>query len=318
MKFLNLIDFGEGLSEATIVEFHVKEGDNVEKDDILVSVETAKAIVDIPSPQDGQIKKLLCDLNETINVGDSILEFEGEEDSGTVVGDLSLQKEKINQNLDFIIGSPDRSNSSKKSEQTIDINPNLTPLQVNMMKTMEESHKKVVPVTVFDDCDMTDFKGDYTVKIIQSVAQAALAVPILNSSFFDTNKVLKENNFVNLGVAVHSKHGLFTPVIKSVETLSAESIRESMDGFIEKIDNRTISIEDMSNPTIILSNFGSIGGKYATPIVVPPTVCIIGTGRLFESNGRKMLPISLTFDHRVIFGGDAALFMNKLLEALKD
>src|SRR5690606_1645358 len=88
MKHLKLPDLGEGLQEAEIVEWHVKAGDTVQVDQLLVSVETAKAIVDIPAPQAGVIAKTFGVEGDILHVGEPLLAYEGEDDAGTVVGRL--------------------------------------------------------------------------------------------------------------------------------------------------------------------------------------------------------------------------------------
>ncbi len=110
MKYFKLPDLGEGLIEAEIVEWHIKEGDTVSVDQLMVSVETAKAIVDIPSPQSGCVLALFGQEGDVIHTGEPLVEYEGEsDDTGTVVGDLSVaNKGADNQDAKvdhFIIGS---------------------------------------------------------------------------------------------------------------------------------------------------------------------------------------------------------------------
>lgn len=88
MKFFKLPDLGEGLQEAEVVQWHVKAGDSVKADQLLVSVETAKALVDIPAPYDGVVAKLFGSDGEVLHVGEPLIAFEGEGDNGTVVGKL--------------------------------------------------------------------------------------------------------------------------------------------------------------------------------------------------------------------------------------
>ncbi|MCG8671272.1 MAG: 2-oxo acid dehydrogenase subunit E2, partial [Pseudomonadales bacterium] len=111
MKYFKLPDLGEGLQEAEVVEWHVKAGDMVEVDQIIVSVETAKAIVDVPSPQTGQIAALFGAEGDLIHIGEPLVEYAGEEqdDSGTVVGEMQTADNEA-QKDQFIIGSNASSN----------------------------------------------------------------------------------------------------------------------------------------------------------------------------------------------------------------
>ena len=107
MKYFKLPDLGEGLQEAEIVEWHIKPGDSIKTDELMVSVETAKAIVDIPSPQDGTIQTLFGDEGDIIHVGEPLMEFAGEqqEDTGTVVGKVETHQSSHISDDDFIIGA---------------------------------------------------------------------------------------------------------------------------------------------------------------------------------------------------------------------
>ena len=106
MRFFNLPDLGEGIPEADVVEWHVKEGDSIKEDDIMVSVETAKAIVDVPAPCTGVIAKLCAQEGETVLTGAPLVEFVSDEaDTGTVVGKLVEDDQSTVVQDDFFIGA---------------------------------------------------------------------------------------------------------------------------------------------------------------------------------------------------------------------
>lgn len=194
MKYFKLPDLGEGLQEAEIVEWHVKPGDTVSVDQVIVSVETAKAIVDVPSPQAGTIAALFGDSGDIIHIGEPLVEYAGEEqeDSGTVVGKMSSAGESAEQD-EFIIGSANGANQShplatpairalarrlkvdlnqvegtgkhgmitsqdvEKSAQMVKDFGAATPLKGvrrAMAKNMEKAHREVVKVTINDDVDI--------------------------------------------------------------------------------------------------------------------------------------------------------------------
>jgi 2-oxoisovalerate dehydrogenase E2 component (dihydrolipoyl transacylase) len=118
MKYFKLPDLGEGLSEAEIVEWHVKAGDTVTVDQLMVSVETAKAIVEVPSPQAGVISALFAEPGDVVHIGEPLVEYQGEQDdSGTVVGDLSLSAKHESKD-DFIVGSAHHAHSQQSIKAT--------------------------------------------------------------------------------------------------------------------------------------------------------------------------------------------------------
>ena len=134
---------------------------------------------------------------------------------------------------------------------------------------------------------------------------------------------------MHLGLAVDTKDGLFVPVIRDAQNYSGKAMRDKINTIKELVTQRKIAADDLRGSTITLSNFGSMVGKYANPIVMPPTVAILGTGRLFQQlllakKGdeqsciveRTLLPLSLTFDHRSITGGEAARFLAVLMADL--
>jgi pyruvate dehydrogenase E2 component (dihydrolipoamide acetyltransferase) len=121
-------------------------------------------------------------------------------------------------------------------------------------------------------------------------------------------------------------HVLYVPVIKDVVNMSDEKIRETIERFKQQAQTKSIAQSDLHGATIVLSNFGAIAGRYANPIILPPTVAIVGVGRitkavaLNENNNQaelhRMIPLSLSVDHRAITGGEAARFLRAMMDAL--
>ncbi|MGF6408754.1 pyruvate/2-oxoglutarate dehydrogenase complex dihydrolipoamide acyltransferase (E2) component [Paraburkholderia sp. MM5482-R2] len=131
---------------------------------------------------------------------------------------------------------------------------------------------------------------------------------------------------IDLGIAVDLPDGLFVPVLRDVAHRDAADLRAGLDRMRADFRARKIPPEEMRGNTITLSNFGMISGKYAAPIVVPPTVTILGAGRIHEqvvaADGvpavHRILPLSLTFDHRVVTGGEAARFLAATIADLQN
>ncbi len=192
---------------------------------------------------------------------------------------------------------------------------------------MAKASSEVCLTSIFDEASISLWpKGtDITLRIMRAIIAAAYAEPALNA-WFDFDAMEKTiHPFVNLGVAVDSPKGLFVPVIKGADDLKGPDIRAELNRLRGAIDDGSIKMAEMSGATITLSNFGMIAGRFATPIVSPPEVAIVGIGGLFEKlvmtekgiESQRVMPVSLTFDHRGCTGGEAARFLAAILADLK-
>ncbi|RAO76920.1 dihydrolipoamide acetyltransferase family protein [Dyella jiangningensis] len=455
IKTFYLPDLGEGLPDATIVEWHVKEGDTIKLDAPLVSMETAKAVVDVPSPYTGKVTKLHGAAGDIIETGSALAEFEpdpnakqraeaestghhhgpkkgagspapdqgkkvvasdegGEidsngaadrEDEGTVVGAMisgshvhveqassvggvkavpavrALAK-KLKVDLtrvkptgaDGVVTLADVKNAAANGSAALGAAParaavpasagrHLAPqlpepepartatslagkpvrtappsvqasgqpeqlkgVRRNMARVMAEAHANVVPTTLVDDADLHAWIGkqDITARLIRAIVAACKAVPALNAWFDGKNLTRTLHPHVDIGIAVDTEEGLFVPALRNADVLDGAGIRAAIKRLRTSVEDRSIPASELSGYTISLSNFGMFAGRYATPVVVPPCVAIIGAGKLSHDvvavmggiEVHRRMPISLTFDHRAATGGEAARFLKALLDDL--
>ena len=196
----------------------------------------------------------------------------------------------------------------------------------NMARVMADAHAKVVPTTLNDDADVHAWTpgNDVTVRLIRSIVRACQAVPALNA-WFDGEKLSRTlHPQVDIGIAVDTDDGLFVPALRNADILDARGVREGVNRLRAQVEDRSIAASDRSGYTISLSNFGMFAGRYATPVVVPPCVAIVAAGRArhqvmpvmggFESH--KIIPLSVTFDHRAATGGEAARFLKAMIDDL--
>lgn len=369
MKYFKLPDLGEGLPEAEILEWHVKEGEEVKVDQVLLSVETAKAIIEVPSPQNGTIAHLFGAPGDTIHTGEPLLEFAGEQDqdAGTVVGQLKQQNgaDKATGEQFFIGASPSSrqfrerqvSAAARALAQRLDIDVETVPqrdgrvtaqeveraaakaqrlgptqplrgVRKQMARTLAEAWQQVVAVTLHDDADIEHWPAgtDITMRLVEALAYACQQEPTLNAWFDGERLAIRRHRHVDLGVAVDTDQGLFVPVLRNVGERSEEDLRAGLDRLREDVKHRSIPPAEMQGATLTLSNFGMIGGRYATPTVVPPQVAILGAGRITseavvfegEIQARRRLPLSLTFDHRAATGAEAAHFLQLIISKLEN
>lgn len=366
MKIFYLPDLGEGLPEAEIREWLVNEGDEVKVDQPMVSMETAKAVVEVPAPRSGRIIKLHGVSGDIISTGAPLVEFEeGEQtESGTVAGSIEAGNVVIEESamgvkpvtgtsghikaLPVVRALAKRLNVDLTSVTPTGVNGQITTEDVEqaarsaakpeegyealrgvrrtMALAMVQSHREIVPVTLIDDAALKGkYLNDITLGIIQAILVGCKAEPSLNA-WLDgktlSRRLWKE---VHLGLAIDSTEGLFVPVLKDIEQMSPQTMRETVNRFKEQVKSRTIAPEEMRGATFVLSNFGTFAGRYANPVVMPPTVAILGVGRLREqpivSNGQivmqNVLPLSLSFDHRAITGGEASRFLAAVIGELE-
>jgi pyruvate dehydrogenase E2 component (dihydrolipoamide acetyltransferase) len=196
----------------------------------------------------------------------------------------------------------------------------------NMARVMAAAHAQVVPTTLVDDADLHAWIGkqDITARLIRSIVAACKAVPSLNA-WFDGDKLSRTlHPHVDIGIAVDTDDGLFVPALRNADMLDGAGIRRAIGRLRAQVEDRSIPASELSGYTISLSNFGMFAGRYATPVVVPPTVAIVGAGKLCHDvvavmggiEVHRRMPISLTFDHRACTGGEAARFLKALLDDL--
>ncbi|NBD96040.1 MAG: 2-oxo acid dehydrogenase subunit E2 [Gammaproteobacteria bacterium] len=195
-----------------------------------------------------------------------------------------------------------------------------------MARTMSESAKRVVPTTLMDDADIHAWRAgeDVTFRLLRALAAGAKAEPGLNAWFDDEQNMRMIHKGMDVGMAVDTADGLFVARLKGVHNGSREDIRGEINRLKENVKNRSIPPEDLKDYTIMLSNFGVFAGRYATPIINPPCVSIVAAGVLRHDvvpvlggvEVHRMIPLSLTFDHRACTGGEAARFLKAMIADL--
>ncbi len=151
-----------------------------------------------------------------------------------------------------------------------------------MAHSMSLSRDQVASCTVFDDADLNDWtrKSNYTVRLLRALAAGCKAEPGLNAWFDAESQTRKLLPRVDVAIAVDTAEGLIVPVLRDVGNRSAIELRNEVARLKAAAQARTLAPEDLKDFTVMLSNFGTIAGRYATPLVVPPAVAILGAGSL--------------------------------------
>ena len=370
MKIFNLPDLGEGLPDAEIVEWHVAVGDEVEEGQTLVSVETAKAIIDIPSPRAGRIARLYGAENDVIETGKPLLAFASEDadevdekpvDSGTVVGEMESTEDLIaegavgvSHGATTIKATPAvRALANRMDVELSMVTPSgrdglvladdvrrvarilaehgpmepLRGVRRTMARNMAQAHAEVAPATLVEDADIgaLESSADITPRLIRALIAGCKAEPSLNAWYDGHANGRRVLERIHLGLAVDAPQGLFVAVLPDIQDDDDAAIVERLDELKERIRNRSVTPAELRGYSITLSNYGAIAGRYASPVVLPPTVAILGAGKARDAvvarDGeiviRRILPLALTFDHRAVTGGEAARFMKAVIDDLE-
>jgi pyruvate dehydrogenase E2 component (dihydrolipoamide acetyltransferase) len=364
MKIFKLPDLGEGLQEAEIVKWHVKVGDELKPDTPMVSVETAKAVVDIPAPYPGKVAKLYGSPGDIAHIGAPLVAFEGEsdvEDTATVVGRVEVGQKVVADapaapapvsagikatpavralarklNVDLTMVTPTGADgllTAADVQRAARILAEIGPIEVirgvrrAMAQNMELASAEVASATIMDDADIDAWSPDApaVLRLIRALIAGCRAEPALNA-WYDSEKVgrwvMKK---IDIGIAVDTPDGLLVPVLRNCGERGADDLKASLEKLVTDARARKVPPEELRGNTITLSNYGSIAGRYASPVVLPPTVAILGAGRIAKQvvvvddkpAVRRMLPLSLTFDHRVVTGGEAGRFLNAVIADLQ-
>ena len=363
MRTFNLPDLGEGLHEAEIISWHVEVGDKVVADQPLVSVETDKAVVEVPVPYSGRVAKLFAEAGAAVKVGAPLATFDGTEaaDGGTVAGCLPDEVTEVTEatgagrggtprvkatpavralarRLEVDLGTiapsgkggaitaGDVERVAKLLSETEPAEA-LSGVRRAMARRMAQAHGEVVPATLYDEADVEVWPAgtDVTVRLIEAIAAGCRAAPALNTWYESRSESRRVLCRVDLGLAVDTPDGLFVPVMRDVGNRDGTDLRGGLGALKRDIARRRVPPEEMRGATITLSNFGVLGaGRFAALVVVPPQVAIVGAGRITPrlvvveeaAVPRRMLPLSLTFDHRVVNGGEAARFLAAMIAHL--
>ena len=454
-KIFYLPDLGEGLPDAEIVEWMAKVGDTIRLDEPLVSMETAKAVVELPSPFSGKVLRVAGGPGDVITTGAWLVEMEldpnlpqraeaqdtgnahggqqhapppmdapaakvdapeaptGAEavthqpeppapaksaDAGTVVGAMQSSDtvrseqavaiggvkampavralaKKLRVDLAQVpptgadgvvtladvkraaesgsarVGAapppaapaarapapmprpaapapmPASRGDAPRATAAMDTDEPIRGVRRNMVRVMSAAHAEVVPTTLMDDADLHAWSHgeDIMARLIRALAHAAAVEPTLNAWLNAKEGTLRRHSRVDVGIAVDSPEGLFVPALRNADRLDRAGVRAELNRLRDGVKNRSLPPEDLTGYTLMLSNFGVFAGKYATPVVVPPCVCIVGAGRLHHAivpvlggmETHRLMPLSLTFDHRAATGGEAARFLRALIDDLQ-
>lgn len=418
-----LPEMGEGMTEETVGEWHVKVGDHIKKDDDLVQIENDKSVEEVPSPVDGTVDKILVKEDDTAEVGDPLVELTVADGQGNVDESAAPAAKSDNQtsssednqqsNQPQTTSTPTATPASQTTErpqadhsvpvlampavrkyartQNVDLSQvqgtgnhgqilkkdvdaflqgsaanatanatpsnapvaggsadwpthteKMDPIRKATAKAMIKSASEIPMIHLFDEVDVDklwDHRNKYKELAkkhgvhltFMAYMTKALAVimkefPAFNAMVDMDNHAIEYRDYINVGIATDTDRGLFVPNIKHADSRSLFDIAQQISDNTAKAKAGQLTADDMGHTGMSITNIGSIGGGFFTPLINSPEVAILGMGKIAPSpvveNNRlkvaKVLKLSLAVDHRIIDGGTAQRAMNRLKELLAD
>ncbi|MNI12602.1 Dihydrolipoyllysine-residue acetyltransferase component of pyruvate dehydrogenase complex [compost metagenome] len=407
-------ELGEGLHEGEIIKMHIKVGDKVTDEDIVMEVQNDKAVVEVPCPVNGTVTEVFGTDGAVFRVGQVVAVIDAEGDIPEQEGSHEPEAEAAQGGADTTSSpaassdaaaaapaAPDREVLATPSvrkfarEQGIDITqvtgtgnagkitredveafknggaapapaaqeaasapaaaasaPTAIPvggdeervpfkgIRKAISNAMVKSAYTAPHVTIMDEVDVTDLvdfrkrmkpvaekkgiKVTYLPFIVKALVAASRKFPALNASIDEVNNEIVYKKHYDIGIATDTDNGLIVPVIKDADRKSIWMIAEAISDLALRGREGKLSAAEMKGSTISISNIGSAGGMFFTPIINYPEVAILGTGRISEKpvvkNGEvvvaPVMALSLSFDHRLIDGATAQNFMNYIKQLL--
>ncbi len=422
-----LPDIGEGIHEGEIVKWHIKPGDSVEEDQIIMDVQNDKAVVEIPSPVSGKVIDIKVSEGTVAIVGDVLVTFEVEDavdqpveekvecavggavaaqvekasldtsmaaNQATVVANAAApSKQKVlatpsvrklarekgiflidvkgtgrNRRItredleNFVSGGTKPSLPSQPEEQKVDTPaaaPVITTAPVLAGDRLEErvplkGVRKVIAnamvksmytaphVTIMDEVDVTELvalrqkakplaerkgvKLTYLPFIVKALVAANRQFPVMNASIDDEKSEIIYKKYYNIGIATDTDNGLMVPVVADADRKNIWTIASEIKDLATRGREGKLTSQELKGSTVTITNIGSAGGMFFTPVINYPEVAILGTGRISKKpvvkNGEitiaPVMALSLSFDHRLIDGATAQNFVNYIKQLLED
>ena len=338
-----LPDLGEGLTEGEIARWLVAEGDHVAEDQPLVEIQTDKTTVEIPSPAEGPVTRILVEEGAIVPVG-TVLVVIGEggtqepgsenlvpASSGRIQATPLVRKVAQELGVDLAAVTP-TGPGGRITEQDVrgaagggeGRREPVRGVRRQIVEHLTRAHREVPAVTYVEECDFSNFDLKMLLPtVLRATAETLKEFPELNARL-EGDEIVYLDRY-DLGVAVQTDQGLVVPVVRSCDSRSVEELRADVDELAGKAAEGKLAPEELRGSTFTVTSAGKLAGLFVTPIVNHPEVAILGVHRIGERavvrDGevvvRRMGNISVTFDHRVVDGARAAAFTLAVIAKLE-
>ncbi|WNM36505.1 dihydrolipoamide acetyltransferase family protein [Streptomyces sp. Li-HN-5-11] len=343
-RTFHLPDLGEGLADAEVLEWKVSVGDTVAHDQVVVEVETAKSVVTLPSPFAGTVTRLHCGAGEVVAVGAPLLTVSDsvcDDGSGAVLTGYGTSGTRRTVTMPSGrpagtgpgdaggVGHTARDPGAAPAGGTPASRPGTrVPLDATAEKYLR-GHRETPAVTIWADTDATALlaaRASLGTGLLPLLAQACLtglaAFPELNARVDTDRGEIVRLPQVHLGFAVQTDRGLVVPVVRDADRLSPEDLAAELRSLTGLARRGALPAHQRTGGTFTLNNYGVLGVDGATPLLNHPQAAMLGVGRITDRpwavqgrlETRKVVHLSLTFDHRVCDGGTAAGFLRHVVE----
>ena len=329
--------------DGEIVEVLVKEGDSVSEGMLFAKIK-AKKIASIKKETDKPAQKEPTEPIQTIkkeviaisgiNAGPAVRKYARElEIDLTKINGTGKNLRITKEDLKNYIHSSKEASLDLKTYKESDFSDEgkyslqkMSKIRILGAKNVQAAWNSIPHVTHFDEINMSKINrakeknnANPLAFMIKALSETLKEFPIFNSSLIENNQiVLKE--YINIGIAVDTEEGLVVPVIQDADKLSLEEISSKVKELAEKARNKKLLNTNLENRTITVSSLGKLGGTGFTPIINPPDVAIISMSKTYKrlvlAEELDIMPIAMSYDHRVINGADAGRFMVFLKDIL--
>lgn len=373
----------ESVADATVAAWHKQPGDSIRRDENLVDLETDKVVLEVPSPVDGVVSKIIRDSGETVISGEllGVIE-EGEvepaeatatekaaeptaQEKDTGVTKAATQKESAKLNPaarrlaeeeqadvskvtgtgrggritkgDVIQHVRGNAQASMRPEERV----RMTRLRSTIASRMKDAQNTAAILTSFNEVDLKAvmdmrkkykeaFQQEHGVKLglmsffVKAVCDALRKHPIVNASLEGDEIVY--HGYQDIGIAVSTERGLMVPILRNAEHMTLANAETAIRDFATRARDGSITLEDLQGGTFSITNGGTFGSLLSTPLLNPPQSAILGMHTIKERAvvvdgevvARPMMYIALSYDHRIIDGKDAVLFLVAIKDVLED
>jgi 2-oxoglutarate dehydrogenase E2 component (dihydrolipoamide succinyltransferase) len=375
----------ESVAEATLLDWHKKEGERVSRDENLIDIETDKVVLELPSPAEGVLVKILKKARDSVGSGDVIAQIDTEGKAAAAAPAAQEKKQAVPEKASSAPVMPaaqkiaaEKGIDTSKIQGTgrdgrvtkgdvLELKAARAPLQqptppVNVEQLLTGRPEQRVPMsrlrqrvaerlvqsqstaailTTFNEVNMAPviemrkryqerFEKEHGTRLgfmsffVKAAVHALKRFPVVNASIDGTDIVY--HGYFDIGVAVGSPRGLVVPILRDADRMSFAEIEKKIGDVGKRAQDGKLAIEELTGGTFSISNGGVFGSMLSTPIINPPQSAILGVhltkDRAVVENGqivvRPMNYLALSYDHRIIDGREAVLFLVSIKEALED
>jgi 2-oxoglutarate dehydrogenase E2 component (dihydrolipoamide succinyltransferase) len=372
----------ESVAEATLLDWHKKEGERVSRDENLIDIETDKVVLELPAPADGVLVRIIKQAKESVGSGDVIAQIDTEGKAAAAAPAKAPEKKEEKREKaapavmpaaqklaaekgidtsgiqgsgrDGRVTKGDVLQTSKplqqpappvNIEQLTSGRPEqrvpMSRLRQRVAERLVQSQSSAAILTTFNEVNMApvmDMRKKYQERFekehgtrlgfmsffIKAAVHALKRFPLVNASIDGTDIVY--HGYFDIGVAVGSPRGLVVPILRDADRMSFAEIEKKIGEFGKRAQDGKLTLEELTGGTFSISNGGVFGSMLSTPIINPPQSAILGVHatkeRAVVENGqvvvRPMNYLALSYDHRIIDGREAVLFLVSIKDALED